>query len=174
MYHPDRQFPEYTLHGLERGFSVGYTPPLHNRSYPILPSASQHPEFLSTSLQAACWRGETAGPFDSKPFPAMHVSGVGVVPKKSGKLRLIHHLCSPLCRGVKDRIRKADFSLQYVTTDDAISAILAAGRGCYLSKVNIKSAFHICPVHPADWPLLCIHWQRKYYFEHAIRPCNGG
>ena len=39
---------------------------------------------------------------------------------------------------------------------------------CYLSKVDIKSAFRICPVRPADWPLLGIHWQRKYYFECAV------
>ena len=75
-------------------FSVGYTPPLQNTSCPNLPSASQHPEFVSTSLQEACWRGETAGPFDTKPFTTMYVSGVGVVPKKLGKLRLIHHLSS--------------------------------------------------------------------------------
>ena len=93
-------------------------------------------------------------PFDTKLFPTMYVSGVGVVPKKSGKLRLIHHLSSPLGRSVNDGIPKDDFSLHYVTIDDAISAILAAGRGCYLSKVDIKSAFRICPVRPADWPLL--------------------
>ena len=166
--HPDRQFTEYVLHGLERGFSVGYTLPLQNTSSPNLPSASQHPDFVSTSLQEACRRGETAGPFDTKPFPTMYISGVGVVPKKSGKLRLIHHLSSPSGRSVNDGIPKADFSLHYVTIDNAISAILAAGRGCYLSKVDIKSAFRICPVRPADWPLLGIHWQGKYYFERAL------
>ena len=56
----------------------------------------------------------------------MYVSGVGVVPKKSGKLRLIHHLSSPSGRSVNDGIPKADFSLHYVTIDNAISAILAA------------------------------------------------
>ena len=107
-------------------------------------------------------------PFDTKLFPTMYVSGVGVVPKKSGKLRLIHHLSSPSGRSINDGIPKADFSLHYVTIDNAISAILAAGRGCYLSKVDIKSEFRICPVRPAGWPLLGIHWQRKYYFECAL------
>ena len=107
-------------------------------------------------------------PFDTKLFPTMYVSGVGVVPKKSGKLRLIHHLSSPSGRSINDGIPKADFSLHYVTIDNAISAILAAGRGCYRSKVDIKSAFRICPVRPANWPLLGIHWQRKYYFECAL------
>ena len=164
--HPDRQFTEYFLHGLERGFSRGYTLPLQNTSSPSLPSASQHPDFVSTSLQEACRRGETAGPFDTKPFPTMYISGVGV-PMKSGKLGLTHHLSSPSGRSINDGIPTADYSLHYVTIDNAISAIQAAGRGCYLSKVDIKSAFRICPVRPADWPLLGIHWQGKYYVERG-------
>ena len=38
---------------------------------------------------------QTAEALDTKPFTTMYKSGVGVVPKKSGKLRLIHHLSSP-------------------------------------------------------------------------------
>ena len=120
--HPDRQSTEYILHDLGRGFSVGYTLPLENTSSPNLPSASQRPDFVFTSLQEACRRGETAGPFDTKPFPTLYISGVGVVPKKSGKLRLIHHLSSPSGRSVNDGIPKADFSFHYVTIDNAISA----------------------------------------------------
>ena len=31
-----------------------------------------------------------------------------------------------------------------------------------LSKVDLKSAFRLCPVHPGDWQLLGIHWQGRY------------
>ena len=115
-----------------------------------------------------CTKGETAGPFSVKLFDVMQISGVGVVPKKSGKLRLIHHLSAPLGYSVNDGINKEEFSLHYVTIDNAISAVLAHGQGCFISKIDIKSAFCICPVRKADWPLLGIKWRDKFYFERIL------
>lgn len=39
--------------------------------------------------------GRMAGPFDEIPFPTFRVSPVGLVPKKDGDFRLIHHLFYP-------------------------------------------------------------------------------
>ena len=36
--------------------------------------------------------GRVAGPFESIPFPTFRVSPVGLLPKKDGDVRLIHHL----------------------------------------------------------------------------------
>ena len=35
--------------------------------------------------------------------------------------------------------------------DDAVSMIKRLGRGCFLAKTDIKSAFHIIPIRPADY-----------------------
>ena len=168
--HPDPVFVSYVINGLEHGFNIGYTASRKNIISPNLPSCSPqaHQEFISSTIHEACARGETAGPFDKQPFPVMHISGIGVVPKKSGKLRLIHHLSAPPQLSVNDGICKADFSLQYVTVDTAIANILHYGRGAYLSKIDIKAAFRICPVRREDWPLLAFKWKNQFYFDRVL------
>lgn len=39
--------------------------------------------------------GRMAGPFETIPFPTLRVSPVGLVPRKDGDVRLIHHLSYP-------------------------------------------------------------------------------
>ena len=98
----------------------------------------------------------------------MCCSGVGVVPKKSGKLRLIHHLSVPAGVSVNDGIPKDLYSLRYVTIDDAINMILRLGRGTLLAKIDIRNAFHLCPVRPEDQPLLGIYWRQQYYYDLVL------
>ena len=50
------------------------------------------------------------------------------MPKKSGKLRLIHHLSAPAGVSVNDGIPEDLYSLRYVTIDDAIN-MTAPGEG---------------------------------------------
>jgi len=82
----------------------------------------------------------------------MRCSGLGVVPKKNGKLRVIHH----------------DHSLQYIRVDDAIKRILSIGKGALLTKLDIRNAFRLIPVRPEDWHLLGICWQQQYYYERVL------
>ena len=44
--------------------------------------------------------------------------------------------------------RRTIFSLQYIKIDDAIAALIRLGRGTYLAKTDIDSAFRQFPVHP--------------------------
>ena len=159
---------QYVTNGLEHGFNIGYDGTRTNVTSRNLPSASQHTDFVSTHLADRCRRGETAGPYPSPPFLTMRLSGIGAVPKKGNKLRLIHHLSSPHGDSVNDHIQRTFVNLQYITVDDAIHAILRSGRGTYLSKVDIKNAFRICPVRREDWPLLGIQWKNEYYFEMVL------
>lgn len=167
--HPHSEFAAYVTSGLRDGFDIGYT---DCRSvFQIaenLHSSAQHEDFISEHLQACVAKGETAGPFSSPPFPNFMASGVGVVPKKSGKLRLIHHLSAPAGRSVNDGINKDDFSLQYVTVDDAIAIIMRLGRGTQLAKMDIRNAFRLCPVRHQDHHLLGISWQGRYYYDKVL------
>ena len=166
--HPDPAFVDYVINGLSHGFDIGYRGPRRRTSSPNLPSALSHPDFISTHLQAACLRQETAGPYPTPPFTDLHCSGLGAVPKKNGKLRPIHHLSAPLGQSVNDGISSEEFSLHYVTVDNAISLITQHGPGAYLAKVDVKSAFRTCPVRREDWSLLGIEWDGKYYFERVL------
>ena len=42
------------------------------------------------------------------------------------------------------------------------------GRGCFLAKTDIKSAFRIIPILPADYDLLGIFWQGKFYYDRVM------
>lgn len=37
-----------------------------------------------------------------------------------------------------------------------------------MAKTDVKSAFRIIPIHPADNPLLGIRWNNVYYFDQAL------
>ena len=34
-----------------------------------------------------------------------------------------------------------------------------------MAKLDIQHAFRLCPVHPADWPLLGYMWQDKFFVD---------
>ena len=58
--------------------------------------------------------------------------------------------------------------MRYATIDDAIRLIKSLGKGCFLAKTDIKSAFRIIPVSPNDFPLLGMEWQGKFYFDKCL------
>ena len=170
--HPDCAFSEYVIHGMSQGFAIGFRDTTNAISSLCLssnhPSALRNKSFVSAYLQSSCESGETAGPFPTPPFSRMYVSGLGIVPKKSGKLRVIHDLSSPDGYSVNDGISREEFSPEYATLDTAISHIMALGPGCYLTKVDVRNAFRLCPVRPADWFLLGIQWENQYYYDRVL------
>jgi len=42
----------------------------------------------------------------------------------------------------------------FSSIDDAIRILLWLGKGALMARVDLKSAFQMVPVHPADWELL--------------------
>ena len=168
--HPDQSFVSYVCNGLSSGFRIEYSAPLSATPViaPNLATADSHCDHITTYLQKCCQTQETAGPFTSMPFPAMHCSGLGVVPKKNGKLRVIHHLSAPPGASVNDGIQRTDVTLRYITIDHAINAVLRHGRGALLSKFDVRNAFRLIPVHPADHHFLGICWQGQYYYDRVL------
>ena len=77
-------------------------------------------------------------------------------------------LSYPPGKSVNDFIDKEEFSLKYVTIDQAIEKIQILGKGCLLSKVDIAQAFRIIPVSPQCWNLLGIFWRNKYYLDTRL------
>jgi len=94
---------------------------------------------------------------------------LGVVPKKDpSEFRLIHHLSYPKGNSVNDAIPDYCSSVKYASVSDAITAIKATGEGCFLAKTDIKSAFRIIPIHPANYFLLCMKFDNLYYFDRCL------
>ena len=113
--------------------------------------------------------GRVAGPFRYPPFPDLHCSPLGLVPKKEpNEFRLIHHLSSPRGHSVNNGISKEDATVQYSTFDDAIELIQALGQRALMSKADIKSAFRLLPVRPEDYPLLGFQVGSQFFFDKAL------
>ena len=93
------------------------------------------------------------------------------MPKKhSNKYRTIFHLSYPKSgtNSINFSISKEDFSLQYITIDNAIGGILDFGRGCFLAKTDVESAFRLIPVDPNDYELLGMYWNERYYYDKVL------
>ena len=97
-------------------------------------------------------------------------SGLGAIPKKVGKWRMILHLSAPQGNSVNDGIDKDQFPIQYSTVDEAISLVTSFGAGAVMAKVDLRAAFRMVPVSPADWDLLHVgmQWQGKYYVDTCL------
>ena len=52
--------------------------------------------------------------------------------------------------------------------------IMAVGPGAYLTKVDVRNTFRLCPVRPADWFLLGIYWEKHYYYDRVLPFGWGG
>ena len=59
---------------------------------------------------------------------------------------------------MNDGIPKDLCTMTYVTIDDAISRIVDLCPGSLLAKIDIRSAFRVIPVYPADRHLLAMKW----------------
>ena len=157
----------YLVHGFIEGFDVGYRGRITHSQPHNLQSALKHPEEVTTALNKEVKRGHTLGPFISPPFLNLHTSPLGAVPKKDGTYRLILDLSYPEGTSINDGIDHDEFSVTYTAFDEATKIITSLGPGSYI-KIDIKQAFRLCPVRPADYPLLGIYWNGEYYVDTRL------
>ena len=166
--HPDKAFTSQLLTALQHGVDIGYKGPVGPNDARNLPSAFQHPHIIDAELAKECAAGRILGPFDSRPLTNLRCSGVGVVPKKHNKWRMIMHLSAPVGKSINDFISRDDFSLHYTSTDDAVKLLLSLGKGARMAKVDLKSAFRMVPVRKQDWQYLGIKWRDKFYVDTCL------
>ena len=159
----------YLLRGFNFGFRVHYQGERRNFEPPNLKSAIARPDIVRDKLIKEISAGRIAGPFRKPPFPDMFCSPLGIVPKKNpSEFRLIQHLSFPRGSSINDFIPSDFSSVTYATISDAISSLKRTGKGCFMVKTDIKSAFRIIPVHPGDHPLLGMKWENLYYYDRCL------
>ena len=96
-------------------------------------------------------------------------SPLGLIPKaQPGKWRLITDLSSPHNYSVNDGISPSLCSLHYCGLDEAVRIVLNLGRGARMSKVDLKSAYRVIPIHPDDTPLLGVKWNSSVLLDKAL------
>ena len=169
--HPDQQFVSQLCNYLRHGADVGFTGKRIARFSRNLPTALSQPSIVTENLSREVALGRVAGPFPSPPLPNFQVSPIGLVRKKhTAKFRTIFHLSYPKSgeTSISSSISKDDFSLQYITIDNAIKRILSLGQGCFLAKTDIESAFRLIPLRPSDYELFGMCWEGSYYYDKVL------
>ena len=83
-------------------------------------SAIEHPEVVRDYLARERSEGRVLGPFSLTAFPFVQVSRFGVIPKSSGKWRLIIDLSSPEGSSVNNGIAPELCSMRYASIDEAV------------------------------------------------------
>ena len=169
--HPDQEFVSKLCNNLRYGADVGFTGRRVARFSRNLPTALSQPNTVSENLSREVALGRVAGPFPSPLLPNFQVSPIGSVPKKhSTKFGTIFHLSFPKSgeTSINSSIPKEDFSLQYISIDNAIQGILSLGQGCFLAKTDIESAFRLIPLGPSDYELFGMYWEGSYYYDKVL------
>ncbi|XP_061194309.1 uncharacterized protein LOC133202483 [Saccostrea echinata] len=125
-----------------------------------LPSLKANIVVAEMKIQKEVALKRVAGPFVHPPFPNLQVSPLGFVPKKDGDMRLIR-LSYPENMSINDFIDPGACSVHYSNIDQATEMIAKVGKGAYLAKTDIKSAFRLLPVSPGDFDLLGFRFQEN-------------
>ena len=76
---------------------------------------------------------------------------------EEGKYRLIQHWSYPegesIMMGSIDRIAQC---ITHASFDEAVKSVVNVGKGAFMAKADVESAFRLLPVHPRDFCLLGI------------------
>lgn len=155
--------------GFTKGFLLHFEGPRMSTECENLLSVKQNPDIALEKVMKEVSLGRIAGPFKTCPFGNLKCSPIGLVPKKDGTWRLIHHLSYPTGSSVNDYIDQDLCSVNYTSMDEVINSIVYLGNKCLMGKMDIKSAFRLLPVHIDDFCLLGFRLQ-GYYFVDKMLP----
>ena len=159
-FHPNQKLLQFFLNGLVQGFRIGFNNSTNSlrSARKNLQGATFHLEVVDKYIEDEVALNRVYGPYPKTICSSVHISRFGVIPKshQPNKWHLIIDLSHPQGHSVNDNIPKTLCSLSYITVDDAIERILELGSNSLLAKVDIKSAFRLLPVHPADRNLLAM------------------
>jgi len=150
----DNKLANTLISGFSFGFNLHYRGnENYNCSSQNLLSAYARPEIVGCNLKKERELGGIKGTFTQPPFPNFFVSPLGVIPKKTPveyRYRMIHHLSFPYSLSVNDSIPREFCSVKYTTVDDTINIVKKLGKGCAMTKTDVRNAFRILSVHPSD------------------------
>ena len=173
LNHPNKALITYLINGLESGFMLGYTEECKRSIMKNLTSLELSPDTLPTFIRNELSVGRISGPFSLKHLPVdlFMVNPFGLVEKRETnptEYRVITHHSAPYGSSVNDGIDRHEFKISFDTLKHAARWIRHFGPGSLLSKIDIKEAYRILPVHLIDQLLQGIICDNKLYFNKAL------
>lgn len=167
--YPDQVFVDNLIHSFQHGFSIGYSGPEFCNIAPNLQSASLNSTAIFNCIYEELKQKRMSGPFTGPPLQNFRTSPIGVIPKKdSNKFRMITDLSSPKSISINDFINDSEASVSFNNFDSAVSIVSSLGRGALMAKLDIKSAFRICPVRQEDWHYLGFSFLGFYFVDLCL------
>ncbi len=169
QFYPDITFKNELINNIDQGFKIGYKgPEFTNKAY-NLKSATQYPQKIFENILNELQEKRIAGPFRVPPLQYFRTSPIGVVPKKnSSKFRTITDLSSPPGSSINDFISDNEAAVSFNSFDTAVNIVSKLGQGALIAKLDVQSAFRICPVHPSDWHLLGFSFLDFYFVDLCL------
>ena len=126
-FYPDREAADIIYNGFIYGFHINYAGPRVPYESRNLKSVLNNPAIAWEKVMNEVNSGRIAGPFSYRPISNLRVSPIGLVPKKTGGIRLITNLSSPINGSVNDFIDTNYTSVQYSSFDRAVVMIKKLG-----------------------------------------------
>jgi len=132
--------------------------------------ANIHSAAVDAKIIDELTKGRIAGPFANPPFRNFKCSPLSVREKSApGTYRLLHNLSYPYDEtSVNGGIEQHHKTVKYASIQTAIKVINELGRGCYMAKADIKSAYRIVPIHPSQYHLLGFRWRGQYFYDKYL------
>lgn len=161
---------ETLARGFTFGFDLGYRgTPNSMLGVKNLSSCLEYPEVVDRSIRKELEAGRIMGPLVSLPFSVFQINPVGLVPKKvKGEFRMITNLSSPKGSSINDGIVEEFVHVSYGSLEEAIRLICQCGPSPFLAKLDIKHAYRIIPIQPAQYNLLCFRWKGEFFVDRCL------
>ena len=166
--YPDQTAASEISLGFLQGFRLHYTGPRQFLMSKNLSSAKQFKHEIMKKLQAEIQFGRILGPFSKLPISTLRISPIGVIPKSDGGWRLITDLSYPEGNSVNTYISSELSRVNYTSLDSILDKIHDLGTRAHLAKMDIKSAFRLLVINPADFDLMGIKFGDSYYIDKCL------
>jgi hypothetical protein len=121
--YPDREAADILYNGFRYGFRINYAGPRVSYESRNLKSVLNNPAIAWEKVMNEVNAGRIAGPFSYRTISNLRVSPIGLVPKKTGGIRLTTNLSSSINGSVNDFIDTSYTSVQYSSFDRAVVMI---------------------------------------------------
>ena len=166
----DQEKTDFLVNGFKDGFDLGYEgdPYVRIESKNLRLTIGDEVELWNKVMKEIKLK-RYAGPYKKVPFKYFIQSLIGLVPKDGGKeTRLIFHLSHPRKSETKKSVNantpQERCKVKYPDFCEAIIKCLRAGKGCFISRSDMKAAFRNLGISPRYF---------KYLVMKARNPEDG-
>jgi hypothetical protein len=128
-------------------------------------SAFKHGVMLTDKIAGWVDTGFMAGPFECPPMPGFRANSIMAV-ERNGAVRPVINMSAPYGASFNDNLDTDQMEKVWMSTARSFSyTIRENGKGCVMSKYDLKDAYKNVPAKVEDWKYQGVKWLGRYFFE---------